>query len=55
MITRTLPALCLVLGLWVTPGDIGAQVIADSFDDWSATGTQGEKGWSPTSRRRNRR
>jgi len=41
---RILVSLLIVAGSLLA-GSVGAATIADSYNDWSATGTQGEKGW----------
>lgn len=44
---RTLSSMALVAGVAISAGGslARAAVVADSFDDWSLTGTQGENGW----------
>ena len=42
---RFLKTGCLLAFIFVLPGSLRAEVIADSFDDWSAFGEQGELNW----------
>ena len=40
-----LKAGCLLAVIFVLPGSLRAEIIADSSDGWSTTGEQGENGW----------
>ena len=40
-----LKAGCLLAVIFALTGSLRAEIIADSSDDWSTTGEQGENGW----------